>query len=166
MKANSTTPTFRHAETSDLDEIMQLYRILVGTPFCTWNEEYPSRELISEDIRARHLYCLCDNERILAVSAACVIHELDPLPWDARIKNPCDIARIGVLPAMQHRGIGSMMLRNIIEEIRRSGYDGIRLLVAKANIPALRMYEKAGFSICGETFAYHVDWFCQFQILE
>ena len=37
------------ASLEDADAIFALYRSLIGMPFGTWSEEYPSRELVLED---------------------------------------------------------------------------------------------------------------------
>ena len=154
------TPTYRQAEVRDQEEIVALYRALVGTPFCTWTPTYPSPDNVASDIRCRALHCLSDANRIVAVAAARVNPELDSLAWDPRLKKPCDLARIGVHPDFQKRGLASMLLTEVIAKTRQDGYDGMRLLVGKTNKPALRLYEKAGFSLCGETVAYDIDWFC------
>jgi ribosomal protein S18 acetylase RimI-like enzyme len=76
------------------------------------------------------------------------------------MERPCDLARIGVLPNMQKRGIGTAILKNVINAVKERGFDGIRMLVSKTNPAALAMYDKNGFSRCGETFMYGIDFYC------
>ena len=39
---------FRKAGKSDAETVLALYRAVIGTPYCTWDESYPGEEEISE----------------------------------------------------------------------------------------------------------------------
>ncbi len=150
---------FAVAEKTDYEDILDLYHSLIGTPGCTWSAEYPSREIVQEDIDNRSLYVLRDDRgRIIAVAAAGVSDELEKLHWSQ--ERPCDLARIGVSPEMQGRGVGTMMLRQVMDAVWERGFDGIRMLVSKSNPAALALYDKNGFQRCGETFMYGIDFYC------
>lgn len=41
--------TIQLAVESDLNEIMELYRLAVGSEGCTWSEEYPNEEILRND---------------------------------------------------------------------------------------------------------------------
>jgi Sortase and related acyltransferases len=154
--------SFRLANTNDIPEIVDIYHSNVGTPGCTWDFDYPCLETAEADIINKSLYILETNGRIIAVASAGSFNELDHLPWE--LKNPCELARIGVVPDMHNRGIGSIILKNIISAVKERGYDGIRMLVSKTNFAALAMYNKNGFSKCGETFMFDIDFYC-YQII-
>ena len=49
------------------------------------------------------------------------------------------------------RGIGSAMMRQMLDELRRAGYPRASLSVQKEN-PAVRLYERLGFRIVGDGF--------------
>ena len=150
--------TFLPARYEDIPEIVSIYRSLVGTPGCTWDNEYPSRETAEEDLDSGSLYILKQDGKIVAVVSAGDFGELGDLPWTP--KNPCELARIGVIPAMQGRGIGTMILQNIMKAMKDKGFDGIRMLVSPTNPAALALYEKNGFERCGETVRFDKDWRC------
>ena len=57
-----------------------------------------------------------------------------------------------------------MLLKNIIRTSKEKGYDGIRMLVSKSNMPALAMYDKNGFERCGEVNKFDMDFYC-YQIV-
>ena len=136
---------FSLAERNDVDEILDFYHSLVGTPGCTWNLDYPNRENVESDIHNDSLYMLRDKDNILiSVAAAGMSDELEELRWN--MKNPCDLARIGVLSTRQNQGIGTIMLCNVINAVKKRGFDGIRMLVSKSNPSALAMYDKNGFT--------------------
>jgi len=153
-------PIFRPAVPEDLDDIARLYRSLVGTPGCTWNDEYPTRESAKADFSENALYVLKDREHILAVASAGAFGELNEtdVPWKTR--NACELMRIGVLSARQGHGMGTLLLRHIMREMRRNGFDGIRLLVSQTNPAAGRLYEKNGFEKRGALFAFGHDFWC------
>ncbi len=146
------------AEHADIPEIVEVYHSLVGTPGCTWDSEYPSRKMAELDVGSNSLYVLKKDGRIVAVASAGDFQELGHLQWSP--EKPCELARIGVLPTMQGRGIGSVILQKIIEAAKQKGYDGIRMLVSKTNPAALAMYEKNGFARCGEAFMFGRDFYC------
>jgi len=144
--------TFGLASYGDIPEIVNIYHSLVGTPGCTWDLDYPSRETAEDDIKNDWLYVLRNGERIVAVASAGNFDELGDLEW--KLKNPCELARIGVMPTMQKQGIGTIILQHTIEAMRAKGYDGMRFTACKKNLPALALYDKNGFERCGEVFRF------------
>jgi ribosomal protein S18 acetylase RimI-like enzyme len=158
---------FGLAASGDADEILYLYHSLIGTSGCTWSLDYPCMANIVEDIGKASLYCLRDvANRIVAVAAAGEYNELDndSIEWDAAMQHPCDLARIGVLPGLHHRGLGSLLLAHVMRDVQKRGFDGIRMLVSKTNSNALALYNKNGFSCCGEIFMYGINFYC-FQLV-
>jgi ribosomal protein S18 acetylase RimI-like enzyme len=131
---------FQLATYDDILKIVSLYHRLVGTPGCTWNLDYPSKETAENDIKNNWLYTLKKNDKIVAVASVCDSDELRDLQW--KPKKPCELARIGVEPSFQRQGIGTIMLKNIIRIAKEKGYDGIIMLVSKTNIAALALYKK------------------------
>jgi len=149
---------FSPARYDDVPEIVAIYHACVGTPGCTWDDEYPSRESAESDIGSESLYILKKDEQIVAVASAGDFDELGDLVWTP--KRPCELARIGVIPSMQGRGIGTVILEHIMKAMRKKGFDGIRMLVSKTNPAALALYEKNGFERCGEVFRFDIDFYC------
>ena len=156
--------TFSLAGNDDIPEIISIYNGLIGTPGCTWNAEYPSIETAESDINRKSLYMLKHKEEIVAVVSAGPFDELGHLKW--KPKNPCELARIGVIPSMQRRGVGTAVLHNVISAMMEKGYDGIRMIVSKNNPVALALYNKNGFEICGEAFMYGFDFYCYQMLFE
>jgi GNAT superfamily N-acetyltransferase len=60
------------------------------------------------------------------------------------------LARIFLLPAFQRRGIGSALIKELID---RAGADRkpLRLRVLRVNVAARRLYERLGFVLTGST---------------
>ena len=148
---------FSRAKKEDISEIMEFYSSLIGTPGCAWSLEYPTRELIERDILAESLYLIKENEMLISVAFVGLEEELECFTWQS--KNPADIARIGVILSRQGHGIGSFMLNKVIEEARKRGFDGIRMLVSKKNLSALALYDKNGFIRLDEVEMYGIDFY-------
>jgi len=144
---------FKLAGYGDADEVRKLYKSLVGTPGCTWHEDYPNDSLMMEDIATGSLYILKDGEDIVAVCSACPQDEdFAQLEWTA--KNPCVLARIGVSQSRQGQGLGSLILTKVIAAAKERGYDGMGFVVSLNNHAALRLYQKNGCECCGRVFMY------------
>jgi len=150
--------TFSLACYDDIPEIVRIYKSLVGTPGCTWVESYPSGKTAENDIAHNALYILRSGGRIIAVASIGDFDEPGDLHWAP--ENPCELARIGVVPSMQNQGVGTMILENVIAVAKEKGFDGIRMLVSKMNPVALALYDKNGFERCGETRMFDIDFYC------
>ena len=55
-----------------------------------------------------------------------------------------------VKPGYQHQGIGTMMLKHLLNHLKNKGCKGVMLSVSKRNINANNFYEKNGMKIIGE----------------
>jgi len=149
---------FSLAREDDIPEIVRLYRSLIGTPGCTWDEDYPSHATAEADVACGALHALRQGGEIIAVASVGNFDELGHLPW--KPKRACELARIGVARHMQNKGIGTLMLRHVMAVARAGGFDGIRMLVSPTNPAALAMYEKNGFERCGRVFMFEHDYDC------
>ena len=58
---------------------------------------------------------------------------------------------ISLYPRFRGQGIGTAMMRALLDELRDAGYARVSLSVQKEN-PALRLYERLGFQIIGDGF--------------
>jgi len=151
--------TFGLANHDEIPEIVSIYHSLVGTPGCTWGLDYPNEETAEDDIKNNWLYTLKMNDKIIAVASAGKFDDWEHLmQW--KPKNPCELARIGVNPAFQKQGIGTIILQYVIKEMKKQGFDGMRFIVSKTNPAALALYDKNGFERCGEAIIFDIDWFC------
>lgn len=163
MKFNTTLPqgyTFRLANENELEKALVFYKSLLNTPGNCWDEDYPNREILQDDIAHGWLYFLCDDNDEIA-AAAVVTSEMEDIEipfWDASITNPCVLARLGVATQHQGRGFGRLVLWLCIEAAAELGNDGMLLLVAAANKAAVALYEHAGFVKHDTVFLYDI-WF-------
>lgn len=149
----------------DAQEVYALYHSLIDAPYSTWSEDYPSRELVFDDVcRGKTLVMRDENGRIVA-AIALLDEEDEPefdqiAPWDGGIKKWAIPARLGVCRDMQGRGLAKKMLQKAMDMAKDEGCGGVRFLVAKSNPVAQRAYEALSFDICGEARMWEEDWLC------
>jgi ribosomal-protein-alanine N-acetyltransferase len=58
----------------------------------------------------------------------------------------CDLNNIAVLPQHRRRGIAAVLLESFMAEARARGAEQMLLEVRESNIPAIRLYERYGFT--------------------
>ena len=82
-----------------------------------------------------------------------------------KIKNSCEIARVVIKPEYQNGRISYYLLDSIIQIVKNRGYDGIHISVQIDNIPALKLYEKLGFTIVGKKNMYDNEYYiCELNV--
>ncbi len=72
--------------------------------------------------------------------AACILFGLSP------IRPSAELVYMGVDPDCRGRGVGRYVLDHGLRSIALSGCGAITLAVDERNVPAIRLYERAGFS--------------------
>lgn len=78
--------------------------------------------------------------------------------WVGRAPEQIRLLDIALLPAAQNQGVGTALLRALIEEARASGKK-LRHMVFVLNPDATRFYERLGFVPIEEFGAYvHMEW--------
>lgn len=139
---------FEIANLNDLDDICNLYKKVIKTTFTTWDENYPSKNLLIDDILNKNLYVLKHKKTIIAVSFLGTKEE-NKENWEIDLKRPMGVARICVDPNLQGKGVGSFFMECLINKSKKLGADGMHFHVEITNIAAQKMYQKCGFINCG-----------------
>ena len=150
------------AHKEDAKEIFALYHSLLNDPFGTWSEEYPSQELVEEDLKNSQVFVMRDKNRRI-VSA--IVNEesdefVDLAPWYSDVTHWAQFGRLGVAQDMQGKGIARRMLTHAMEAAKSQGCEAVRFLVSAGNLPAQRSYAKLHFEVCGEADAWGGHWLC------
>ncbi|MFH1879677.1 MAG: GNAT family N-acetyltransferase [Bacillota bacterium] len=149
---------FSLAREADAPAVFALYRGMIGTPGCTWSDDYPDTEIVLRDIRTDSLYVLKDSRgQLIAAAAAGPDDELKDLPWD--LENPCELARVAVAITHQNKGVGTYLLRQVIAAVKARGFGGIRMLVSIHHPHALALYDKNGFQRLDTVHMYGHDFY-------
>lgn len=149
------------ATAADSAEILALYKAQLGREFCPWDAFYPTQEEIDYDLSRDSLFVLKGDGRIKAAISVEVADDLDRLDfWDESLLPVGELVRLAVLPEEQNKGLARVMLRFGLDELKRRGFRGIRFLVNKHNVKAIRSYASFGFHLAGEAQLYEQDFLC------
>ena len=120
-----------------------------------WDEFYPDRELLQEDISKNQLYLGTtggDIASIYVLNSECE-EEYEDGDWQYPDATFGVIHRLCVNPKLQNRGVGRLTVEHIEQELKTQGVETIRLDAFTLNPFALKMYDKLGFAKVGT-----VDW--------
>ena len=78
--------------------------------------------------------------------------------WIGRDAAEIHLLDIVVLPEFQNRGVGTALLRSLIDEAMQTG-KALRHMVFIMNTDAIRFYERLGFTVIEDLGAYkHMEW--------
>lgn len=150
---------FRKAQKNDAETVLSLYKAVIGMTFCTWNESYPGKEEITEDLSAGTLYVLEDNRELFGAVSIVPENELNDFDCWTIKENAREFARVVISPDHQQKGLSVLLIEGIIKKLRRRNVAAIHIAVAKENLPAQRLYQKMGFTFCGEAELYGHNFF-------
>lgn len=93
----------------------------------------------------RHSLLLFDNGKLLGTSSYCKARMDD-------MEDYGEIVSIYLLPGAMHKGYGKKLMRAVVCELKKMGYQKVYLWVLEKNISARRFYERFGFMLSGRTF--------------
>ena len=178
---------FRRARREEAEEILQLYRSLIGTEYCVWTENYPTEREVEFDLSRNALFCLYERMpepdereqgarlseeqtaghlpvtrgRLMGVISMDDDPEVEALScWSEDLTPVAELSRLGVAAEYQNRGIARILLQEAMAELKSQGYKAAHILVAKDNVKALRSYEKLHFTTAGECELFGHSYWC------
>ena len=116
-----------------------------------WDEVYPSRENISQDITAGTLHVLCEQDTIIACIT--IDSQLDPmwqgLDWSADREPAAAVHRLMVHPSKQGLGHAKRLMLHAEDVAMRRGCRSIRLDTFLQNPAAMALYPRLGYRRTG-----------------
>lgn len=128
-------------EPGDLDEVMAIEEVSFPTPW--------PRRLFEEEIVREFSDALvadpAEGEGVLGYSVC----------WT--VADESHLLNIAVRPDVRERGVGGALLGACMLRSARAGAVRIHLEVRAGNTPAIRMYEREGFSFLGIRRGYYAD---------
>lgn len=146
----------RSAAAADLDAVCgvvaEVVAALLRAGIDQWDEQYPDRACLDEDIRRGELrLVLLDGvpAALYAVNDRC-----DPAYAAGRWRAPevsfRVLHRFCVAPAFQGTGLGGALLRQLEASLRAQGVAAVRLDVFTRNPAAQALYRRAGYRRVGQ----------------
>ncbi len=146
---------FRKCEKGEENAVLGLYKSVIGSEFCVWDDEYPTMREISCDMEAGGLFVMEENGRIISAASIVPDNDLDDLTvWRISDGKHAEIARVVVAPDCRGRGIAKETVSGVLNEIKKRGHTSARLSVKKGHIPAHKTYFALGFEYAGEADMY------------
>lgn len=148
----------RKATATDLDSIKSLTEACATAMrengIFQWNEYYPSREKLRQDIEREELFVLQEEEEILGIVV--LTPEMDeeyvPIKWLAPGGNNLYIHRLATRPSVWGSGYGQKLM-DFAENLAVSqGYQSVRLDTFSQNRRNQRFYERRGYKRLGNIY--------------
>lgn len=112
-----------------------------------WDDVYPDRTVLEDDLRQDSLYVLAEDTRIKGIIVLNEVQaeEYAALRWQDTHGNPMVIHRLCVSPLYKRQGIATKLLRFAETAGTKQGYSSIRLDAFTQNPGACRLYEHNGY---------------------
>lgn len=135
----------RYANNNDITSILEIIKSSIGTEGLNWNDNYPNRSQVEEDLKLENLYVAEKNGQILGsiVLTSCVDKGYDNLFWKGR--NPLVIHRLVVSKNSVRCGIGNFLMKFCEEKAKNLNFDSLRLDTSEHNIRAQNLYTKLSY---------------------
>lgn len=145
---------------SDVEEIAEIYRSLIGMPGCTWDDHYPTVDFVRRDIEDGNLFKAVVGGKIAGSAYMGDYEERSTLECFRGFGKLGEFGRVGVRRELHRTGVAQTMLEHLKNTAKERGYDAIALLVGRQNYGAMALYEKIGFERVGESNLYDTEWYC------
>lgn len=147
---------------SELDYVMTLYRDALGQAGCVWDENYPNRDILENDILKERLYGFRDDDgRVVAAIAQDIDDEIAAFPfWTRELAPGLELARLVIASEYQNQGLARQLIICYMDIARKKGYGNVRFMVAARNFRAVHSYNALGFNIVGEADWHEEHYIC------
>jgi ribosomal-protein-alanine N-acetyltransferase len=123
----------RLAGEDDLDAVSALEAESFTNP---WSREMLARELRQSDVA--RVYVLRTPARSVTAFCACWI-----------LFDELHLNTVAVDPGRRRQGLATILLQHVFADAAREGVRAVTLEVRRSNLPAIRLYERLGFSVEG-----------------
>jgi ribosomal protein S18 acetylase RimI-like enzyme len=119
-----------------------------------WNEHYPSRERLSEDIEKHELYIKVENCQIegIIVLTSFMDEEYLPVKWLTNSGNNLYIHRLATNPANWGSGTGKALMDFAENHARQHNFESVRLDTFSKNKRNQKFYESRGYKRLGNIY--------------
>lgn len=146
----------RTGRIEELQEIMEMIARCVAAMQAggsdQWDEHYPNRDVIGEDLQRGTLFVAQGDGRILGIIVLDEnqAEQYRTIDWKQAEGTPLMMHRIAVDPEAQGQGIARKLIAFSEEYAVREGYNSIRLDTYAKNTAALKLYRGLGYDQRGE----------------
>ncbi|PKP14291.1 MAG: GNAT family N-acetyltransferase [Bacteroidetes bacterium HGW-Bacteroidetes-3] len=112
-----------------------------------WNEMYPSKEILLNDIELRQIWKLETKSEIVGLIALTKMEnpEYEPVKWLTKNQHNLYIHRLAVHPNFQGKGFAQKLMDFAEKFALENNYDSIRLDTFSKNKRNLKFYEQRNY---------------------
>ncbi len=152
--------TIRKTTPADVDAIVPILeearRTIAELGIDQWQNGYPNREVIEEDVALGHSYVLVSDGIVIGTFA--FLRDGEPLydviedgHWQTGDdnRNYDTVHRVAISVASRGSGASTDMVNYAVEHARAAGKASVRIDTHRGNLVMRRMLEKHGFVPCG-----------------
>ena len=118
-----------------------------------WDERYPKKEMILNDLKNGYTTLVKENDNIVAFftsNSICEDDVHDNVKWSYNGDNWVILHRLCIDPLYQNKGLGQKILEKFEAEKKIEKFDSIRIDVFSTNDKAIHIYEKFCYKRVGE----------------
>ncbi len=139
------------AKLSDVETLHSLTRecaqYLIKQGIFQWNENYPSKEVLQNDIEQEQIWKLVVENEIAGIIVLTEIEDVEYKNVKWLTTNQCNlyVHRLAVHPKFQKKGYAQKLMNFAEEFAQQNGYTSIRLDTFSQNIRNQRFYERRGY---------------------
>jgi len=148
----------RKAKITELQEIKNLTgacaTAMIKKDIFQWNEHYPSREKLKEDILKDELYILEKSGNIIGiiVITESMDDEYIPIEWLSKTSNNIYIHRLATHPDFWGQGYGQQLMDFAENKASSEGFESVRLDTFSQNKRNQEFYESRGYKRLGNIY--------------
>ena len=159
------TRIFRPARRDEAEAVLALYKSVLGTPFCIWNEEYPGQLEIDGDLHSDSLFVWEEEGRLIGAVSIVPENELDGFDCWTHSEKAGEFSRVVLHPDRQGQHLARLLVENVLAQMKKRGYESAHISVALDNIPAQRTYRSLGFGTVGQAEMWgHRFYLCEYAL--
>jgi ribosomal protein S18 acetylase RimI-like enzyme len=147
--------TITIGQPADIPEIMSLIhaavkRMIAGGLY-QWDEHYPNIDIITDDVKAHHLFKILEKDQIAGVMVLNEQYppEYDDLVWEDKEGKFIIVHRLCIHPDYQGQGYSKKLMRFAGEHAKKNGCSSIRLDTNTSNRRALALYDSLNYRRVG-----------------
>jgi ribosomal protein S18 acetylase RimI-like enzyme len=141
----------KKASKQDLDQLLTVVKScgknLIDQGIFQWNEEYPKREDLLEDIELQELWKLEDKNSIIGLIVLTENEDAEyhNVKWLTKNNKNLYIHRLAVDPKFQGKGYAQKLMDFAEKYAMENGYNSIRLDTFSENKRNLQFYEQRNY---------------------
>lgn len=147
---------YKKASENELDKIFELYKTcrkdLENRGILQWDDNYPTQELLKENIKKGNLYKIVEDNKLLGtfVLNSKVDEYWAKIEWEN--DNFLGLHLLAIKPKYQGKGCGKKVLIFCEQKAKEEGYESLHLDVFSKNPAALNLYKNNGYKKVGKLY--------------